>query len=182
MIADPFHNQWKLKKPINIINKPIYYSVWITSSNFIQNVSDLKYINKNKLTLACNDILSLSGYNCIKIWLAQNNLLNKNKCPFNKIIISGGHINSMKLVSNGIADIAAIDINVLLSVIRSKNKVNTHNFRILQDEILGPYHAPVIVVTKKFLISHKFSINQLQNIFVNAGKYDTKLKEYLKYK
>eukprot|EP01084_Bolivina_argentea_P007586 14240_1 len=124
MIADPFHNQWKLKKPINIINKPIYYSVWITSSNFIQNVSDLKYINKNKLTLACNDILSLSGYNCIKIWLAQNNLLNKN--------------NNIELLTH----IQVSSVAALFEISKSKwNKIVENNDNIIIFRLRKPLTA-----------------------------------------
>lgn len=179
-IIDHSHFKLPLDKSINIVNEPLYYSVFITNDKTqINNTQDIIKRQKNKLILAVNDIHSLSGYHNIKLWLSNNKLLNNKNCPFFKIITSGGHLNSIKLIQNGIADIAVIDIYVLLSHLKQNN--NKYNgFKILSDGILGPYHAPVITVSKRFVKNYGYNVKELQQIFLKSLNENKEIAQKLK--
>ena len=156
-----------LNNPPNIVNHPLYYSVFITNhKNKIYNTKDILR-KKNELILSVNDIHSLSGYHNIKLWLKENNMLNNSNCPFKKIIKAGGHLRSIELIQNGLADVAVIDIFVLLSYLR-EHDYECNGFRILPDGVLGPYHAPVITVSKEFVKKYCLNIEELKTMFVRA--------------
>ena len=57
----------------------------------------------NEANLAVNDYFSQSG------WAAPQNYMKNLQLKFNEVILSGSHLNSAKLVSEGKADITAID-------------------------------------------------------------------------
>lgn len=180
-IIDYSYFNLPLINPPNIINLPLYYSVFITNNkNNIYTKNDIiNYDKKNKLILSVNDIHSLSGYHCIKLWLSENKLLNNTNCPFKKIIKSGAHLKSIKLIQNGIADIALIDIYVLLSYLKANN-YKYNGFRILSDGIIGPYHAPIITVTKQFVKKYNLDIQQLKTMFVKAFNNNKFIAQKLK--
>ena len=79
--------------------EPLYFSdILVRKDSPISSLDDL-----NGHNWAYNDTESLSGFFCIK---SRENLIN--------MVCSGSHLNSIKMVSNGDADITCIDSNVLL--------------------------------------------------------------------
>ena len=153
----------------SIAHEPLYYSVWVVSSDndAIRSARDLGSAEVEGLRLAVNDIHSLSGYQCVKVWLAEQAQQGRASSPFSEVLVSGGHLKSIAAIQSGEADVAAIDVYVLLSYLRE-----THNemdgFKVLADEVLGPYHAPVITVSKRFLNACGVGVHQLQQMFIDA--------------
>lgn len=95
---------------------------------------------------AFNDEMSLSGYECLRLWLHENRDERNLSFPFfKKSVRSGGHAKSIGLISQGLADCAVIDRNVMMMLAVSDPKLCS-KVRILQDVDIGMMPAQPVVV------------------------------------
>jgi phosphonate transport system substrate-binding protein len=132
-------------------NEPLYFSDILVRND--SNIESLDSLSGHKW--AYNDTESLSGYFCIKN--KKNNL---------NMICSGSHLNSIKMVSNGDADITCIDSNVLPFIEHNLKKIGTFGPHPVQPGVLkssSPYKNKIIKAFEK--------INN-SNILKNLQKYN----------
>lgn len=129
-LCDKFNDQIELVPYAPIFNdmrnndEPLYFSdILVNKNSDIQCLDDL-----NGHTWAYNDTESLSGYFCIRDYM--------NKI---KMICSGDHLTSIKMVENNKVDITCIDSNVLL--------FTKHNLKLIGT--FGPHPVQPCVINKK---------------------------------
>jgi phosphonate transport system substrate-binding protein len=89
---------------------------------------------------ACNEQASHSGFNVVAYTLLQRN----ERLPFfGEVVQTGAHVDSLRAVATGSADVAAID-SQLLDVLRRRGDRMVEGLRILDS--LGPSTSPPLVV------------------------------------
>ncbi|GJL80864.1 MAG: phosphate ABC transporter substrate-binding protein [marine bacterium B5-7] len=102
----------KLHNKVQLVGTPCYgvdgceghfYRSWLITR---ENEYGTSLDDFRGRTLAINSRDSLSGYNVLKFLLSENESMEN---IFSKIIVTGKHEQSIKTVSSGAADIAAID-------------------------------------------------------------------------
>lgn len=120
-------------------NIPVYFSDIIVNadSNF-QSFDDLA-----GKTLCYNDPGSNSGYNLVRQKLIESGYPSN---FFSKIIQSGAHQRSIRLVIEGQADCSAIDSTVLEQELRDYPEL-AQRLRII--EVIGPCPMPPVVISQR---------------------------------
>ena len=147
-------------------SKPIYYSyIIVNKKSNLENFEDLR-----GKTFVYNDELSNSGYNMPRAKLIK---MNETKGFFGKILKSGTHEESIRMVSEGKADVSAVD-SLVLDHARLVGANYSKNVKII--EKLGPSAIPPVVYSKKLTPD---IIANFQDVLVNMSK-DEKGKEILK--
>ncbi len=119
--------------------KPIYFSdVIVHRDSPYTSFDDLK-----GCVWAYNEFVSHSGYNLVYYSLLERG----EKLPFfGKMIKSGSHLNSLRMVIDEQADAAAIDSHVL-DVLLQRDPRLAAQIRVI--DVLGPSTIPPVVVAKK---------------------------------
>ena len=143
-------------------DKPVYYSYVIAHKDSkIDNFSDLK-----DKTFVFNDEISNSGYN-----MPRSHLISQNETSgfFSKVIRSGSHEESIRMVALGKADASAVDS--LVYDYDLKNNVDyVERTKIIKR--LGPVGIPPVVVSSKVPLSLRKKIRDFLVSMKNdlAGK------------
>lgn len=119
-------------------NRPLYFSDIIVNSN--SNLATFDDLAGK--TLCYNDPGSNSGYNLLLHRLIQSG---HHSNFFGKVIQSGSHQLSIKLVAEGLADCAAIDSTVLEQELRDLPQLANY-LRIV--EVIEPCLMPPVVVAQ----------------------------------
>lgn len=119
--------------------KPIYFSdVIVHRDSPYASFGDLK-----GCVWAYNEFVSHSGYNLVCYSLLERG----ERLPFfGKMIKSGSHLNSLRMVIDEQADTAAIDSHVLDVLLQRDPRLATQ-IRVI--DVLGPSAIPPVVVAKK---------------------------------
>jgi phosphonate transport system substrate-binding protein len=119
-------------------NRPIYFSDII-----VQAESNLKCFDDLKGKTWCyNDLGSNSGYNLVRQRLIQAGYPSN---FFGRVIPSGSHQRSIKLVVDGQADCSAIDSTVLEQELRDLPQLS-HHLRVIDS--IGPCPMPPVVAAQ----------------------------------
>jgi phosphonate transport system substrate-binding protein len=119
-------------------NRPVYFSDII-----VQAESNLKRFDDLKGKTWCyNDLGSNSGYNLVRQRLIQAGYPSS---FFGKVIPSGSHQRSIRLVVDGQADCSAIDSTVLEQELRDSPKLS-HRLRVIDS--IGPCPMPPVVAAQ----------------------------------
>lgn len=109
-------------------------------------------------TFAYNDEMSLSGYQCMRLWLHANAERRELPLPFFKRAIrTGAHAASLALVARGLADCAVID-RCVMSVLAREQPALVAGVRILGDVDVGPQPAQPVVVTERVSADQRVAI------------------------
>ena len=120
-------------------NRPVYFSDIIVNAE-----SNLLTFNALRGKTFCyNDPGSNSGYNLVRYQLIQG------KYPssfFGKVIQSGSHQRSIRLIVDGLADCAAIDSTVLEQELRDWPELSNH-LRVIDS--IGPCPMPPVVAAQR---------------------------------
>ncbi len=154
IMKDPRYNQ-----------KPIYYSdIIVHKDSPIKNFEELK-----GRSFAYNDEISNSGYNMPRHLLFS---LGETNGYFSKVIRSGSHEESIRMVAEGQADASAID-SLILDYDRQLFDKYASQVRIIKT--LGPAGAPPFVQSTK---RDRIGFEKLQSIFLEMHK-DPKGKKIL---
>lgn len=120
-------------------DRPVYFSDIIVNAD-----SDFKtFDHLAGKTLCYNDPGSNSGYNLVRQRLMQSGHPGS---FFGKVIRSGSHQRSIRLVVDGLADCSAIDSTVLEQELRNSPELLYH-LRVV--EIIGPCPMPPVVATRR---------------------------------
>ncbi len=120
-----------------------YYSYTIVHKDSpIKTWEDLK-----GKSYAYNDQGSNSGYNMPRYKLVQ---MGKKSWEdhFSKVVVSGAHEESIRLVASGAVDASSVD-SLVLDYDRSINDPSAHNVRIIEHLHKGGAGSPPIVISKK---------------------------------
>lgn len=114
-------------------------------------------------TYAFNDMGSNSGYNMPRHKLVS--LGEKSWKYFSKVVVSGSHEESIRLVSEGIVDASSVD-SLVLDYDRANGDPYSNKVRIVEvlGKDVGGLGAPPIVMSKKADLSKKTVI---QDAFIN---------------
>ncbi|MDM8549464.1 PhnD/SsuA/transferrin family substrate-binding protein [Desulfobacterales bacterium HSG2] len=116
-----------------------YYSYTIVKKGSrIRNWADMR-----DKTYAFNDTGSNSGYNMPRSKLIS---MGKDWSYFSKVIKSGSHEESIRMVANGIVDASSVD-SLVLDYDRSIGDESALGVEIV--EVLGPAGAPPVVISTK---------------------------------
>ncbi len=119
-------------------NRPVYFSdIIVNAESELMSFDDLE-----GKTLCFNDLGSNSGYNLLRQRLIQGGYPSS---FFSKIIQSGSHQRSIRLVADGVADCSAIDSTVLEQELRDSPELSNH-LRVV--ESIGPCPMPPVVAAK----------------------------------
>ena len=144
-------------------NRPVYFSdIVVNAASRITTLDNLA-----GKTWCYNDPGSNSGYNLLLYWLIESG---KPSSFFDKVIQSGSHQNSIKLVAEGGADCAAIDSTVLEQELRNLPHL-VNDLRVIKS--LGPYFMPPVVVSNHLGAAF---IDRLQSALLNP---DTQLRSLM---
>ena len=120
-------------------NRPVYFSDIIVSvQSGIHSFDELA-----GKTWCYNDLGSNSGYNLVRQRLIQGGYSSN---FFSKVIPSGSHQRSIRLVAEGQADCAAIDSTVLEQELRDFPELSPHLHII---ESIGPCPMPPVVAAQR---------------------------------
>lgn len=98
-------------------------------------------------TYAYNDQGSNSGYNMPRYKLVQLGAKSWED-HFSKVVVSGTHEESIRLVANGVVDASSVD-SLVLDYDRSINDAAAHNVKIIEHLHPGGAGAPPVVISKK---------------------------------
>ena len=140
-------------------NHPVYFSDIIVNAE-----SNLKSFEDLAGKILCyNDPGSNSGYNLLRYRLLQGGY----NSFFGKVIQSGSHQRSIRLVVDGLADCSSIDSTVLEQELRDSPELS-HHLRII--ESIGPCPMPPVVVSQRLGTA---LINELQSALLQP---DTELQ------
>ena len=138
-----------------------YYSYTIVHKDSpIKSWQDLK-----GKTYAFNDMGSNSGYNMPRYKLVKLGAKSWSSY-FSKVIVSGSHEESIRLVARKAIDASSVD-SLVLDYDRSLNDPDAHNVRIIEHLHPGGAGAPPVVVSKKADPSIKKS---LLDVMLNMHK------------
>ena len=119
-----------------------YYSYTIVHKDSkIRNWGDLK-----GKRYAFNDINSNSGYNMPRYKLVQLGAKNWTDW-FSKVIVSGSHDESIRLVANGVVDASSVD-SLVLDYDRANGNPDAAKVRIIEQLFPGGAGAPPVVVAR----------------------------------
>ena len=145
-------------------DRPVYFSDIIVNAD-----SSLMTFDELAAKILCyNDPGSNSGYNLVRQRLIQG------KHPssfFSKVIQSGSHQSSIRLVVDGLAHCSAIDSTVLEQELRKSPELSNH-LRVV--ESIGPCPIPPVVAAQR--LGANF-INELQSALCQP---DTELRAAMK--
>ena len=116
--------------------RPVYFSeVVVRRESPARSFLDLR-----DSSWAYNDPCSLSGYYNLLKKLAE---MGENEGFFGRVVRSGSHVNSMRMICRGEADAAAIDSNVLNIKLKGSPELRGH-LRVL--ESWGPFPIQPVVL------------------------------------
>ncbi len=119
-------------------DRPVYFSDIIVNTHSITTFKDLA-----GKTFCYNDLGSNSGYNLMCQRLMHSGYPSS---FFGKVIQSGSHQNSIKLVVEELADCSAIDSTVLEQQLRDTPELGNH-LRVI--ESIGPCPMPPIIASQR---------------------------------
>ena len=132
-------------------NKPIYYSYLIVhKDNKAEKFSDLR-----GSTFTYNDEISNSGYNMPRAHLIDQG---ETDSFFGKVIRSGSHEESIRMVALGKSDISAVD-SLVYDYDKVKNPEYVQQTRILK--VLGPAGIPPVVVSTRLSLPLRKKIHDI---------------------
>lgn len=114
---------------------------------------------------AINDINSNSGYNMPRYKLVQLGAKSWNDW-FSKIIVSGSHEESIRMVARGIVDVSSVD-SLVLDYDRLNGNPDAQNVRIIEQLFPGGAGAPPVVVSNKLDPATR---NKVQEVLLNMHK------------
>ncbi len=119
--------------------RPVYFSdIIVNADSGINSFDDLA-----GKTLCYNEPGSNSGYNMLRQRLIQ---AEHPSSFFGKVIQSGSHQRSIRLVVDGLADCSAIDSTVLEQELRNSPQLS-HRLRVV--ESIGPCPMPPVVAAQR---------------------------------
>lgn len=131
-----------------------YYSYTIVHKDAdIQSWQDLK-----GKTYAFNDVLSNSGYNMPRYKLVMMGV-KRWEDYFSKVIVSGSHEESIRLVARGMVDASSVD-SLVLDFDRHIGNLDALNVKIIEHLHPGGAGAPPIVAGKNVSDEIKLAIKQ----------------------
>jgi phosphonate transport system substrate-binding protein len=139
-----------------------YYSYTIVRKDSkIKSWQDLR-----AKTYAFNDMGSNSGYNMPRRKLVS--IGEKSWSYFSKVVVSGSHEESIRLVSEGLVDASSVD-SLVLDYDRANSDAYANNVRIIEvlGKDVGGLGAPPIVISKKADLSLK---KPIQDALVSMHK------------
>lgn len=131
--------------------RPLYFSdVIVRASSSFSSFADLQ-----GCTWAYNEGASHSGCNLINY-----SLLERGESPdyFGKLVKSGSHLNSLRMVIAGEADAAAVDSH-LLDVVLRKDARAAADIRVV--DMLGPSAIPPVVVASRLDPALKHALREM---------------------
>ncbi len=131
-------------------NRPVYFSDVVVR----QDSPITKFEELRGATWAYNEVGSQSGYHIVRYKLAQ---LGTNGHFFDRIVPSGGHLLSLRMVLAQEADSAALDSTVMDAALRDDPNL-ADQIRII--EVLGPSPIPPWVIHKSVPAPLRQSIRQ----------------------
>ncbi len=138
-------------------DRPVYFSdIIVNADSGLMTFDDLA----DKI-LCYNDPGSNSGYNLVRQRLIQGG---HPSSFFSKVIPSGSHQSSIRLVVDGLTDCSAIDSTVLEQELRNSPELS-NDLRVV--ESIGPCPIPPIVATRR--LGSTF-INELQSALCQPDK------------
>ena len=147
------------------MGKPIYYSYLIVNKS-----SPYKEFNELKgKTFVYNDEISNSGYNMPRAYLIQKG---ETSGFFNKVLRSGSHAESIRMIAEGEADVSAVD-SLVYDYDKENNPQYVNKTRIIK--VLGPAGIPPVVVSVFIPVDIK---NRIKKIML-AMNNDTVGKQIL---
>lgn len=120
-------------------NKPQYFSYLITH----KDNKAKKFTDTRGQRFVYNDEISNSGYNMPRAYMIS---LGETKGFFSKVIRSGSHEESIRLVATKEADVSAVD-SLVYEYELKQNPEYVRNTKIIK--VLGPAGIPPIVVSTK---------------------------------
>ncbi len=131
--------------------RPVYFSdVIVRATSQHSSFADLR-----GCVWAYNEGASHSGCN-----LVNYTLLKRGLAPdyFGRLVKSGSHLNSLRMILTGEADAAAIDSHLLDVVLRNDLQAQT-NIRVV--DVLGPSAVPPVVVARRLDPALKRSLREM---------------------
>ncbi len=138
-------------------DRPIYYSdVVVHKDSSFQSLADLR-----NASWAYNESGSHSGYNVVRYELAARG---ETSGFFGRVIESGAHQNSLKMILNREVDASAIDITVLEQEFRDDPSLRS-KIRII--DTFGPSPIPPWVVSKNLPVELR---QNLKEVFVRMDQ------------
>lgn len=138
-------------------DKPIYYSyIIVHKDSQFNNFESLK-----GSTFVYNDEISNSGYN-----MPRSHLITRGETSgfFGRVVRSGSHEESIRMVAFKQADVSAVD-----SLVYDYDQVNNQKY-VSQTKILkklGPAGIPPVVVSSKVPVTLR---NEIRDILINMDK------------
>ena len=137
--------------------KPQYFSyIIVPKESKFQHFSDLKGSR-----FVFNEEISNSGYNMPRAYMIAHG---DTKGFFNKVLRSGSHEESIRMVALGLADASAVD-SMVYDYDKLKNPIYVSKTRII--ETLGPASIPPVVVSAKTPAAVR---NKIKKILLNMNK------------
>ncbi len=138
-----------------------YYSYTIVrKSSPFRKWADLK-----GKTYTFNDVTSNSGYNMPRYKLVKMGVSSWEDF-FSKVVVSGSHEESIRLVSRGVVDASSVD-SMVLDYDRSIGDVDALNVRVIEQLFPGGAGAPPVVISARADPSLR---QPLQSALVNMHK------------
>ena len=122
----------------------------VHKSSSCHTVEDL---DVGSTVLAYNDTQSLSGFHCAALFvdklLSDGKLtITPSKNVFRELRRTGGHVNSVKALTDGLADVCALDCCVWSHLRRTKPTL-LRSLRPLKGGLLGPHPVQPVVASKR---------------------------------
>jgi len=132
-------------------DRPIYFSdVVVRTDSPFRTFADLR-----GSTFAYNEPNSQSGYNIVRYHLAT---LNERSGYFGRVVESGAHLASLRLILNGEIDAAAIDTTVLAWFLARQPEMN---LKLRTIATLGPSPAPPWVISTRVDAKLRHALQEL---------------------
>jgi phosphonate transport system substrate-binding protein len=120
-------------------NRPVYFSdIIVNAKSDLLSFEDLR-----GKTLCYNDRGSNSGYNLVRQRLIQGGYPSR---FFGRVLESGSHQRSIRMVVDGLADCSAIDSTVLEQELRDRPELS-HRLRAI--DAIGPCPMPPVVAAQR---------------------------------
>lgn len=132
-------------------NEPVYYSDVVVSGS--KKASYTTFVDLKGQTFAFNDPVSLSGS---LIVLGNLKKMGYNSNFFGNMLHSGSHLNSIRMILDSKADVAAVDSNVLQYYLK-QNPQNSENLSVLTS--FGPLPVYPIIFNSRLSMDFKKQIS-----------------------
>lgn len=138
-------------------NKPVYFSdIVVREDSRFHSFTDLK-----GASWAYNEPGSHSGYNAVKYFMA---MLGLNRDFFGRVVESGAHLNSLRMILDGQIDASAID-SIVLEIEFRHSEVKSA-LKVIGT--IGPSPIPPLVISKQVPENER---QNLRDLLVKMDKY-----------